>query len=794
MATQRPAVSTPEGDFAGQLLAEREVAPRAQVIAQEAAALLEGCAINVYLYNADEIPAWPVKGRVGEATVGESYEAATLARLAERREPLRFAGASLAREHYAHLDVRRTIASLAYVPILLDDVLLGAIEAISFDRVLDENDIETLDQLTELSALALATGLAYENERNSNLDSITRLTQLYDVEKVFNSTLQMSELMPIICAKVRELLSTRAVNLYMVADDDLVLMARDGEDKTVELEGGAEAIVKQVGDTGEPVVITDASDARLAARNGDLEEGKIVGLMAAPIVHEASLVAVLECVNKTGGTEFDEDDLFFLTMMTDTAAGALHNASLMEAEKKIEILETLVEVSNEITSTLNLERVLQVVVNAPQRIMSYDRAAVALENKGKLQLKTVSGKTEIVPGDPEMRILREMLEFSAMFDKPLYVVAHGDTVEADREETRARFHEYFLHTGARAWYAVPLADDQGKLGVLSFESMNPDFLGEAQFEFLNVLASQATVALRNASLYEEVPLIGLLEPILQKKRQFMALDKRRRGATLALAVAAALFLVFVPLPMRISGESTVAPQSSARVQAELDGVVRNVYVREGDHVARGTVLADMDDWDYRSAWAAAQARRDTALAAMNRALAANDGTEAGIQKGQADYWAAETTRARERLERAKLRSPIEGMVATPHIETLTGRKLEAGDNFAAVINTSSATLDVAIEETDLPLLEAGESASIKLDSFPLRKFHGTVAVVSPNGGLVGDKRVFYARVQVPNADGSLRAGMKGLTKIWTGWRPAGYVMFRGIGMWGWTKLWSWFGW
>jgi RND family efflux transporter MFP subunit len=794
MATQRPALSTSEGDFASQLLAQREVAPRAEVIAQEAAALLEGCAINVYVYNEDEIPAWPVKGRVGEATVEESYEAATLTRLAETREPLLFSGASLAREHYAHLDVRRTIASLAYVPILLDEVLLGAIEAISFDRVLDENDIETLDKLTELSALALATGLAYENERNSNLDSITRLTQLYDVEKVFNSTLQMSELMPIICAKVRELLNTRAVNLYMVGEDDLVLMARDGEDVTVELESGAEAIVKQVGDTGEPVVITDASDARLAARNGDLEEGKIVGLMAAPVVHEGSLVAVLECVDKTGGSEFDEDDLFFLTMMTETAAGALHNASLMEAEKKIEILETLVEVSNEITSTLNLERVLQVVVNAPQRIMRYDRAAVALELKGKLQIRAVSGMAEIVQSDPQVRKLREMLEFSAQYDKPLYVVAHGDAVEADREETRQKFFDYFKETGARGWYAVPLADDQGKLGVLSFEGANPDFLSEAQFEFINVVASQATVAVRNASLYEEVPLIGVLEPIIQKKKQFMAMEKRRRGTYVALAVATVLFLIFVPLPMRVAGDALVAPQSSAEIQAEVEGVVHKVYVHEGDRIAKGTVLADLNDWDYRAVLAAVQAKRETALAAMNRALAANDGTEAGIQRVQADYWAAETTRARERLERTKLRSPIEGVVATPHIETLAGTKLAAGDTFAKVINTSHATVDVAVDETDVPLLEAGDKATVKLDGFPTRRFVGRVGIISPMSKAQEDKRVFFARVDIPNQQGLIRPGMSGLSKLSVGWRPAGYVIFRGFGMWLWTKLWGWFGW
>ena len=71
----------------------------------------------------------------------------------------------------------------------------------------------------------------YEGERNSHLESISRLTQLYDVEKVFNSTLEMDELNPIITAKVRELLEAQAVNLWLVKDDqELLLMDRSGED------------------------------------------------------------------------------------------------------------------------------------------------------------------------------------------------------------------------------------------------------------------------------------------------------------------------------------------------------------------------------------------------------------------------------------------------------------------------------------------------------------------------------------------------------------------------------------
>jgi len=433
-------------------------------------------------------------------------------------------------------------------------------------------------------------------------------------------------------------------------------------------------------------------------------------------------------------------------------------------------------------------------VNGPRRIMTYDRASVALEEKGRLHVKAVSGITDIIAGDPQVRRLREMLEFCSAYDKEMLVIGRADTIEADREETRAKFRDYMLETGTRSWYSMPLSDDQGRLGILAFESADPDFFTEAYFEFIKVVAAQATVALRNASLYEEVPLIGVLEPIMQKKRAFLQLEKGRRVAYITLAVAVLVFLVAFPLPMRVSGEATVSPQTSAQVQAQVAGIVRNVYVHEGDRVAKGTVLADMEDWDYRSALAAAQAKYATAQAAMNRALAANDGSEAGIQRGEADYWAAEVNRARERLDRTHLRSPIEGVVATPYIETLTGFNLGAGDTFAEVINSGHAVIDVALDETDVPLVQAGDSAAVKLESFPTQKFRGQVDIISPQSSAHEDKRVFFARLDVPNPQGLVRPGMQGVSKISTGWHPAGYVLFRGFGMWWWNKLWSWFGW
>ena len=92
---------------------------------------------------------------------------------------------------------------------------------------------------------------------------------------------------------------------------------------------------------------------------------------------------------------------------------------------------------------------------------------------------------------------------------------------------------------------------------------------------------------------------------------------------------------------------------------------------------------------------------------MNRALASNDGTAAGIARVQAAYWGSEVQRAKERLEKTRLRTPIDGLVATPHVEDLTGRHLDAGESFAQVVNNAQTTVDVAIDERDASALAPG---------------------------------------------------------------------------------------
>jgi RND family efflux transporter MFP subunit len=802
MAIQGSVLAVDIAAFSAQLFDQREVLPRARTIAATVADVLPGSAANVYfLTTLDDAQFWTAQATAGDVTVHDptvACDQGTLGVLAAKPEPLIFSEKELTREQYAHLNLRRTAYSLAYIPLISGEELFGAIEVVGLESPITESNLAALQPLAAIAANALANAVAYEQERNSALASITRVTQLYDLEKVFGSTLELDQLLPIIGLKFKEVLECQAVNVWLLQpDESVLLMYQAGSDPTVsqnDVQTAGQGIAGDVSDNGETLLIESADDERLSQRNGEIEQGAIFSLMAAPLIDRGALVGVVEAVNRLDGAPFDEDELFALTSLTETAVGALHNAGLLMAERKVEILEALVKTSGEITSTLDLDRVLQAIVNGPATVIPYERAGIALDERGGITLKAVSGTPQLNADDPQYRGLRDILRWGAILKEPLLVAQRGEEIESDREETRAKFREYFAETGMRACHIIPLADEEGRVGILSFESSDPDFLSEAHLEMIKVLASQATVALRNASLYKEVPFATVLQPFLEKKKKFLALEKHRRVAWSVGVAAVLLFLLVFPLPLRVDGTAVVAPAHMARLGAEFEGVIKSVRVREGDLLKKGDVIANLEDWEYRSALAAAQAKYEISSAQMNRALANNDGSEAGIQRAQADYWVAEVTRAQERLNKTAIRSPIDGVVATPQIENLVGHKLKAGDTFVDIADSSQALVDVAIDGTDAGLLRPGEKARLKFESFPERTFRGQVVVVSPQGVLRDTDVVFFARVGVANPDAVLRAGMQGRGKIVTDWHSAGVVLLRKPAMWVWSKLWSWFGW
>ncbi|HEY7575138.1 MAG TPA: efflux RND transporter periplasmic adaptor subunit, partial [Thermoanaerobaculia bacterium] len=516
----------------------------------------------------------------------------------------------------------------------------------------------------------------------------------------------------------------------------------------------------------------------------------IRSILAVPLVEDEASIGALVLANKRGRhPEFTPEDEELLQDVSRQAVRALRIARQHEAEKKVQELDALLAVSREITSTLDLDKVMQTIVNGTAALITYDRCAIGLLEKGKMRLGAISGATEVDRANPDVRRLEELLQW-VYFSGTSVAVTQGEdgAIVADRPETEEKFRSIFKETGLKSFFGVTLADEEGKLGVLAFESKEPLVFDEETRDLLQILVNQATVAVRNAQLYQQVPLAGFWKPLLEKRRKLIQLPTRRRRAW-AIGLAVTVLVLLFPWRLRIAGPARILPGSRASVTAGVDGVVAAVSKHEGDRVAAGEVIAVLRDEAYAAALAESSAALSIASADVARQREAGDAGAMFEAQSRREELEARIALAREELGRTRLRAPVAGIIVTPRIEERVGQFFRRGEELCVIADVGTVTAEVAVPEEDLSLVQPDQRVSMKINTYPTRTFEGQVARLGARVREQGEDRFLIAEVRAENRDGLLKTGMLGTGKIWAGRRSIATLILRKPARWLWRKIW-----
>jgi GAF domain-containing protein/biotin carboxyl carrier protein len=660
-----------------------------------------------------------------------------------------------------------------------------------------------LEEAARMTGRALDSIRAAETERHAQFETLERLTALYDIARIFNSTLELEDLCPIVTSKIRDILGAQACNLWLVSDDgeSLRFAHQDGEDPTTTEDSEAsmgEGLVGVVARDGKGRLAADAStEALLDPRRNVVEGYTITSAMAAPLLKDERVLGVVEVLNKLDETQFDDDDLFFLNSVSEQAGLAVHNAKLLEAERKVHELGALLTLSKEITSTLDLDHILTTLVHQAAEVLPFERCTIGLYDGAKFYLAAVSGEAE-VPSTPEMKRLREILEWVGEDYEAVSADQHDEEWTTAPEKPDPRLVPYLTERGMKGFYARSLRDDQGTLGVIALESGEAGFLSESQLETLEILASQVTVAIRNARLYQNVPLIRVWQPVVETRQKLRAVSAGRRLELLTRAVLVAVLLVAVPWPLRVEGTARVVPAQRRVVTAESQGIVKQVFVHEGDSVAAGAPLAQVDDGEIRVRLETAQAQLALARHDLAEAQDHRDLTAAGRARLRMDMAQAEVNLESDRLARARLTAPIAGIVVTPKVEEKAGRLIARGEAFCELVDPNQMAADIMFPETDTSLVRLGAPVSLKVNALPTTTFYGTVERLGAQTIASEGDQYFEARAIFQKTGGRLKDDMVGRAKVdssggWgnSRWYPVGYVLLRPPTRWLWRKVWTW---
>lgn len=197
-----------------------------------------------------------------------------------------------------------------------------------------------------------------------------------------------------------------------------------------------------------------------------------------------------------------------------------------------------------------------------------------------------------------------------------------------------------------------------------------------------------------------------------------------------------------------SGELAVPPQNRADVNVLIGGVIRKIFVIEGQAVKKGQILAIIENADLVSiqqnyltaknafSYTAAELQRQRELDE------ANAGIKKKLQEAQANY---NTERAKITTLEAQLRqlginpasvskgsiathvrisAPISGTIG--HIMVNTGASAQPGNSLLEIIDNSKIHCDLTVFEKDLFKVRAGQKVTFTLTNQDNREITGRV--------------------------------------------------------------------
>ncbi|MEK7728932.1 MAG: efflux RND transporter periplasmic adaptor subunit, partial [candidate division KSB1 bacterium] len=233
----------------------------------------------------------------------------------------------------------------------------------------------------------------------------------------------------------------------------------------------------------------------------------------------------------------------------------------------------------------------------------------------------------------------------------------------------------------------------------------------------------------------------------------------------------------------VSATGKIEPIDKVEVKSKASGQIMIMPVEEGDVVAKGALIARIDETDARNTYEQALADLDVAKATVAQTAGNVKRQEEMFKRGllsqaEMDQVRLEEVRAKAQLVKAAtevatmeirlkdsvVRSTITGIILQKNVEE--GQIIASGINsvsggtlIATVARMDSMYVYAEVDEVDIGQVRIGQAAKVVPDAFPEEVFSGAVLRIAPLATVAQNVTTFNVTVIVSNANRRLKAGM-----------------------------------
>ncbi|MBN2136164.1 MAG: efflux RND transporter periplasmic adaptor subunit [Acidobacteria bacterium] len=206
--------------------------------------------------------------------------------------------------------------------------------------------------------------------------------------------------------------------------------------------------------------------------------------------------------------------------------------------------------------------------------------------------------------------------------------------------------------------------------------------------------------------------------------------------------------------------STIEAEESVDVYNKVSGIILKLNVEEGMYVKAGTVLANIEDLDYKLSEASAKSSYEKAQREYDRSAKMYSDkllSEKEYEQVKYNYEQSKIDweKAKVQLNYTNIKAPISGIISSRYIKN--GDYLPVNTKLFSIVDMETLITKVYIPEKDISGIKLNQKSTVTSDALKERTYYGYIKRISPV--IDPDSGTVKVTVGLQDYDKNLRPGM-----------------------------------